>query len=101
MEKETKDSIIEFISRVIEDFKSGDIFDSHLIIQQMLKTNSNLFYDFVRTTGSADTKNAHGQLAKIIGKVPGVTKLFPENDKQSWSENIHGNVSTCTAWVKR
>lgn len=100
MKPELKEKIVDFINKIIKGFSAKSIFDSHFIIQQMLKRNSELFYDVVRATGKAKTENVHSQLAKMVEKCD-AKKLFKKNDRKSYSENIHGKVSPCTAWVKK
>lgn len=101
MDEILKESIVDFINKIIEPISVGGIFDSHMIIQQMLKKDSKLFYDFIRVVENADTAQTHGQLAQIIGnKNCHAHKLYEKNEPKSWSENIHGNVSSCTLWVK-
>ncbi len=97
MDEILKESIVDFINKIIEPISVGGIFDSHMIIQQMLKKNSDLFYRFIIETDSSETEYVHSQLAKIIGQVSSVKN----NDIKSWSENIHGHVTACTAWAKK
>jgi len=85
------------IRRIIESIPSNHIFDSHYIIQQLVKTETHVFYDFIRGKFNADVHAVHGLLAQEIDKLVNVTKL----DNLSYSENIKGNPSACTAWVKR
>lgn len=91
------------IRAIIRGVKKNHIFDSHYVIQQLLKNPSNVFYKFVRETGNADTKNAHSQLAKLIEKCGAIklSKRYSDlEDVKSWSENIHEKSSECVAWIR-
>ncbi len=95
-----ENAIREIIDGIVRDC----IFDSHYVISQLLKNHSDVFYEFIRRMGNADTPATHGHLAKIIG-ICGAMKLGDRylelNEIKSWSENIHGKSSPCTAWIKR
>ncbi|MCP4113477.1 MAG: hypothetical protein GY749_49435 [Desulfobacteraceae bacterium] len=86
------------ISEILKGIPQGKVFDSHYAISQLMKLHSDVYNTFV--SGAEDTNGTfaarHGQIAKEIDKFDTISK----NSNKSWSENIHGNPSECTAWVK-
>ena len=93
-------SISEAIETIVRDIKAGHLFDSHFIIQQLIKKHSD---DYIRLTspyaeGEGPTLAAHQEIGREIKKFNG--QLVERLDFDSWSENIHGKNSQCAAWKK-
>lgn len=88
------------ISEILNDIPKGTVFDSHYTISQLLKYHSDAYLAFASTI-NADSKKTlavHMQIGKEIAKFESVSISRIAN--MSWSENIHGNPSECTAWEK-
>jgi len=95
-------SVSTAIKAIINDIPKGYIFDSHLIINKLIKEYTDDYLDFASsiTTSSMKTLSVHGMIGQEIASLENsgvITRL----DKMSWSENIHNKVSECTAWEKR
>ncbi len=88
------------ISEILGNIPKGRIFDSHYVISQLIKSHSDQYLNFASgiTTNSDKTLAVHGQIGREI------TNFEPNEicrlENMSWSENIHGNSSECTAWKK-
>lgn len=88
------------IGEIIRDhIESGCLFDSHYIIKQLLIKHSSDFYEYIRSI-EGDTEVVHGHLAQVIASFEPELIQRPSGNNMSWSENIHGNSSKCTAWIK-
>ncbi|MFA5367289.1 MAG: hypothetical protein WC333_05375 [Dehalococcoidia bacterium] len=88
------------ISAILRNIPAGRIFDSHYIISQLIKFYSDEYLNFAGgiTIASDRTLTVHGQIGKEIARFePDLILRLPN---MSWSENIHGNSSECTAWEK-
>jgi len=88
------------ISTILNGIPRGKIFDSHYIISQLIKLDSDIYLNFASgiTATSDKTLAVHGQIGKEIAKFE--PSLIRRLETMSWSENIHGNSSECTAWEK-
>ncbi|MCP4345432.1 MAG: hypothetical protein GY795_07890 [Desulfobacterales bacterium] len=86
------------ISEILKGIPQGKVFDSHYVISQLVKLHSDVYNTFVDGTEASNGTLAarHGQIAIETDKFDTISK----NSNKSWSENIHGNPSECTAWVK-
>ena len=88
------------IKEILKGIPEGKIFDSHYIISQLIKHHSDVYLIFASDIDVESQKTAvvHGQIGKKIAQFEsGIIKRVEE---LSWSENIHGNSSECTAWKK-
>ncbi len=86
------------IKKIIEDIPKGCIFDSHFIINELIKKYSDQYLYFVKKFIKKDnqiTLILHGQIGKEINKLNNIKKIG-----DSWSENIHKTPSKCTCWEK-
>jgi len=88
------------ISEILNGIPRGKIFDSHYVISQLIKRHSDAYLTFASgiNAGLDRTLAVHGQIGKEIAKFE--SGLISRIDNMSWSENIHGNSSECTAWEK-
>jgi len=88
------------INEIISIIPRGRVFDSHYVISQIIKNHSNTYLNFASeiTAESDKTLVVHGRIGKEIAKFEG--DLVQRIEGMSWSENIHGNSSDCTAWRK-
>lgn len=88
------------ISLILDGIPSRKVFDSHFVISQLIKHYSDVYLTFAgRINASSDrTLAVHGQIGKEIAKFE--PDSIRRISNMSWSENIHGNSSECTAWEK-
>lgn len=88
------------ISRILNRIPKGKLFDSHYVISQLIRHHSDVYLTFAgRISASSDrTLAVHGQIGKEIAKFE--SSSIGRMANMSWSENIHGNSSECTAWEK-
>ena len=88
------------ISQILNKIPRGTIFDSHYVIFQMIKFHSDVYLNFASGISASSNKTmaVHGQIGKEIAKFE--LNSISRIDNMSWSKNIHGNPSGCTAWKK-
>ncbi len=88
------------ISEILNGIPKEKVFDSHYVISQLIKYHSDIYLIFASgiNASSAITLAVHGQIAKEIAKFE--SGSISRKTNMSWSENIHGNSSECTAWEK-
>jgi hypothetical protein len=89
------------IREIIETIQKGKLFDSHFIINQLIKRYSNEYLIFASrfvTANEQITPVVHGQIAQVINSFNGT--LIRKLENESWSENIRGNPSECACWGK-
>ena len=88
------------IHAIISKVPKGCIFDSHFVINEIIKRFSNEYLSFARGIKTDDpqlTAIVHGQIAR---KIDSCCKDLIEEKSESWSENIHRTPSKCTCWRK-
>jgi len=85
------------IRKIVGKIPSGMIFDSHFVIEQLIKKHSNAYLTFAASIGGAqkNTVSIHGQIGQEIERV--CDDLVEKLD-DAWSTNIHGTPSKCKAW---
>lgn len=92
----------EAIRRIIEPIPSGRFFDSHYVIDQLIRNYSDEYIVFVSrfATGQSPTLTAHRQIGMSIRD--GATDLVEERDGElSWSQTIHATNAPCALWKRR
>jgi len=88
------------IHSIVNEVPKGCIFDSHFVINELVKRFSDEYLSFAGNyviNNPNITLTTHGQIGKEINKFDG-TILRKIGD--AWSENIHKNPSKCTCWEK-
>ena len=88
------------IRQILNTIPTNHIFDSHFVIEQLIKNFSDEYIQFVSQYANGDqpTLVAHGNIGKIIKGFSG--DLVEQLEQLSWSENIHANPSECACWKK-
>jgi len=85
------------IDSIIGEISVGCIFDSHFVINQLIREHSDAYLEFAKGfSGSSITSVMHGHIGQKIDKLSNA-----EKHGKSWSENIHTNASECTCWRKK
>ncbi|WP_321315101.1 hypothetical protein [Halarcobacter sp.] len=89
------------IHTILNEIPKNKIFDSHYVISQLIKFHSDIYLIFASGISATSEKTfvIHGQIGKEIAKFE-ASNLIRRLENMSWSENIHGNSSECTAWIK-
>lgn len=88
------------IETIVSDIKRGNMFDSHYIIDKVIRDYSDQYLSFASThlaTGKI-TEYAHSELAKLISSLEG--RLVEQQQSKSISYNIRGNASECALWKR-
>jgi len=88
------------IEQILNTIPKGMIFDSHYIVSQLMKHHSDNYLSFASkfNSGNKITNTTHMQIGKEVAKFE--DDVITRKENMSWSENIHGNSSECTAWRK-
>lgn len=88
------------IEEILNRIPKGKVFDSHYVISQLIKHHSDIYLTFASgiNASSDRTLAVHGQIGREIAKFE--SDSISRIANMSWSENIHGNPSECTAWQK-
>ncbi|MCB4792195.1 MAG: hypothetical protein LHV68_09935 [Elusimicrobia bacterium] len=89
----------EAIEGILNIIPRGYVFDSHYVITQLIKKESDVYLNFASAINTETNRTlvAHGQIGQEIATFQGV---LVESIGREWSENIHGNSSECEAWRK-
>lgn len=93
-------SISEAIENVVNRIETGHRFDSHFVVQQLIKKHSDEYIKFTSKYADSDepTLTSHQMIGHEIKKLNG--QLVERQNFESWSENIHGKGGKCAAWKK-
>ena len=83
------------IKSIIKKIKKGTFFDSHYIIDTLIKEHSNDYFDFIRNTAGT-TRYVHGKIAKLIGRCRLVKRAG-----DSLSYTIHYKANPCALWQRK
>ncbi len=88
----------EAVRQIVENVPSGLAFDSHYVINQLLKKYSDEYIVFVSQYANSlkPTFTAHQQIGHAIDSFNG--SIVQRMDYQSWSETIHGDGGECALW---
>jgi hypothetical protein len=93
-------SIREAITEIVNEIGKGCLFDSHFVVQQLIKKHTDTYLRFSSkfADGKEPTLTSHQMIGIEIKKLNGT--LVERQEFESWSENIHGNGGSCAAWKK-
>ncbi len=88
------------VKAVLEAIPSNVMFDTHFVLGQLLRNHSDQYLrhcaEFTQIEGC--TLAAHQGIGRIIKTFDG--GIVQRQDVDAFSENIHGNASTCALWLK-
>ena len=88
------------IRTIVNEVPKGYVFDSHFVINELIKRFSDQYLSFASRFASGNqqvTLAAHGQIGQEINRFDGTVI---ERIGDAWSENIHKTPSQCTCWRK-
>ena len=93
------------IAKIITDIPTGKVFDSHFVINLLIKEYSEDYLTFVAhrfgQVAHVTAAMVHGQIALEINKSNNVVRLKLNGDEiESRSETIHGKSGDCACWRK-
>ena len=89
------------IETILQDIELGSFFDSHFLIDRMIRDFSD---DYLRIAQNIDpettnlTLRVHQQIGNMISNFKDT--LVERQQAQSTSMNIHGSESTCALWKR-
>ena len=84
------------IKEILGKFKSGDCFDSHTVIEELVR-NPEYHLAYVRDCPEkAEISNYHGLIAQRIKRFSECV----ESAGRSQSHDIYGKISECELWRK-
>ena len=89
------------VEQIVRDIPSGKVFDSHYVIDTLIKNHSDVYLSFAAQKfpeGHVDTPNLHSQIARIIRGLKG--ELVTQPGLQSCSYTIHETASECELWKR-
>ena len=88
------------IKAIIDEIPSGRIFDSHYVINRLIKEYSDNYLTYASNIDSNSNKTlvVHGNIGKEIAKFNNT--IIRQLSDLSWSENIHGKSNDCACWQK-
>ena len=86
------------IRTIVESVRKGHIFDSHFVIDMLIKEHSDEYLRFAASFDSNfTTAQVHGQIAIQTSRCDDLV----ESQDSSWSEHIHGETGPCECWRRR
>ena len=88
------------IEEIVGTIEKGKVFDSHFIIDTLIREHSDDYLTFVANNlaSSKVTEYAHSEIAKIIASFEGsLVQVMPY---KSISYNIRRQASACALWKK-
>ena len=90
----------ETVGKVLDGIGSGMMFDSHYVINQLIKNDSDEYLMFCANYAGTEkpTLRSHQEIGKVIKQFN--DKTVSKQEHLSLSENIHGNSSTCALRLK-
>jgi len=103
-------SIENAIQEIIKDIQSGNIFDSHFVINHLISDHSDEYLIFAsesinsrKATEQGDvTAYVHSQISQKIGESGLVTRVELNGKKEEFlSDNIRKKPSKCAGWRKK
>ncbi len=89
------------IRTIVDEVPREHVFDSHFVMNELIKRFSNKYLSFAGGFATDDEKRtlvAHGKIGQEINKLNGT---IVDKIGAAWSENIHKKPSPCTCWKKR
>ena len=97
------DIIVNAIRSIIEDIiPEGKIFDSHFVIDQLIKKHSDEYLIFASSIDASQNKTRlmNGKIAQKIEKQDNLVEKVGDTG-DFWSVNMKGNATECSGWKKR
>ena len=108
MNNSSNSSSIEVkIQGIIKKIPVGKYFDSHFVIDQLVRHH---FNDYLNFASTIDVKLSYKKsatvnkaIALIIKKQRKLVEKFPEDSskREFWSVNVSGKPSACTGWIRK
>lgn len=93
----------EAVQEIIESIPSGMMFDSHFVINRLIRNHTDEYLVFASVYANSPnmdrlTYRVHQQIGQVINSFNNDLVRRQQND--SWSENIHGNVNEVALWQR-
>jgi len=89
------------VRNIIKDIGKDLFFDSHFIIDTIIRNHSDAYLRFAYENPARDkiTENIHAKIAKLISGFDGI--LVERVTGEAISYNIRGNPSNCAIWQRK
>jgi len=87
------------IKSIVKEIGKGTFFDSHYIIETLIKEYSDDYFDFIRKTPGT-TECVHGKIAQLILDC-GLVERISDDENKSISYTIHSTPSKCALWKRK
>jgi hypothetical protein len=89
----------EAVRQIIQPIRSRFVFDSHYVIDNLIKLYSDEYIMFVSQYSNSQqpTFTAHQQIGQVINRCNDLARRL---DYQSWSETIHFDGGECALWQR-
>jgi hypothetical protein len=85
------------LNEIIDEIPVECVFDSHFMINQLLKKHSDAYFEFAKNYNRPNiARTMHAAIGRKIDAMDCVVQIG-----KLMSENIHANVSECTCWRKK
>ena len=93
-------ALADTIHDVLNEIPIGHVFDSHFVIEEIRRRNSDEYIRFTSDFAGSllPTLTSHQQIGHQIAAFEGT--LVERLPDQSYSINIHDNASECALWKK-
>ena len=90
------------IRSIVKKVPEGKIFDSHFVIDQLIKNHSDVYLIFASSIDASRNKTSlvNGRIAQEIKKLSDVVEQV-DNTGDFWSVNMRGKPGECSGWKKR
>ena len=89
------------IKNILLGIESGCVFDSHYIVNQLVRNYSDEYLRFMSQykDGARPTLTGHQMIGHAIKRFNGnIVERLPY---ESWSETIHGTYRPCALWQRK
>lgn len=91
-------AMADVIREILTGIPSGHVFDSHFIIDEILRRGSDEYIRFGSHYAESETPTltSHQQIGQQIASFEGI--LVERQPSQAYSYNIHNTASECALW---
>ncbi|HUW56370.1 MAG TPA: hypothetical protein VMZ92_07015 [Planctomycetota bacterium] len=89
----------EAVRAIVEQIQPGEMFDSHLVIDLLIRDFSDDYLRFASECPSDRlTLTTHQRIGQVIASLEG--ELVERQNRQSRSLTIHNTLGKCALWLR-
>ena len=89
----------EAVRAIVEQIQPGEIFDSHLVIDLLIRDFSDDYLLFAsESPGDQVTLRTHQRIGRVIASLG--RELVERQGRQSRSLTIHNTLGECALWLR-